>query len=331
MKSRILSIGKRRGLKSTSTDQNVFSVLAFDHRQSFVKMVNSGDDFPAKYEQVVIAKLDVIESLSPVSSAVLLDPLYGAVQSIARDVLPAKTGLLVAVEKTGYSGKSTARVTELLPDWGVAHIKKMGADAVKLLIYYHPDAGELTETQEALTSRVIQQCQDHDIAFFLEAVSFSIDPEHDKNSSKFSEGRPGLITRLTKRLSALNPDVLKIEFPIDAAYNQDQDDWFEACQAVSDVSSCPWTVLSASVDFPVFEKQVLTACQAGASGFIGGRAIWKEGIPLKSIERCKWLDDVARRRMMKLSTIAEEHARPWTDFYPGQNIDQLETWFTNYK
>jgi len=314
VKPRNLAIGKRRGLISTSTEDGVFTVLAFDHRQSFVKMVNPDINKPATYNQVVAAKLDVIETLSPIASAVLLDPLYGASQSIARDVLPAKTGLLVAVEKTGYSGKSTARISSLLPEWGVAQIKKMGADAVKLLIYYHPDGGELTKKQDNLTSQIARQCLEHDIAFFLEAVSYNIDPQYDKNSKEFADERPALITRLVKRLSALEPDVLKIEFPVDANHNQDQNFWLETCQFISEVSSCPWTVLSAGVDFPVFEQQVTVACQAGASGFIGGRAIWKEGIPLQTAKRINWLENVAQNRLNKLNIIAEKYARPW-DWY----------------
>jgi len=330
VKPRNLAIGKRRGLISTSTEDGVFTVLAFDHRQSFVKMVNPDINKPATYNQVVAAKLDVIETLSPIASAVLLDPLYGASQSIARDVLPAKTGLLVAVEKTGYSGKSTARISSLLPEWGVAQIKKMGADAVKLLIYYHPDGGELTKKQDNLTSQIARQCLEHDIAFFLEAVSYNIDPQYDKNSKEFADERPALITRLVKRLSALEPDVLKIEFPVDANHNQDQNFWLETCQFISEVSSCPWTVLSAGVDFPVFEQQVTVACQAGASGFIGGRAIWKEGIPLQTAKRINWLENVAQNRLNKLNIIAEKYARPWTDYYPCQELDQYQDWYTRY-
>ena len=330
MKSKDLSIGKRRGLTSTSTEQNIFTILAFDHRQSFVKMVSPDEKEPASYHEVTSAKLDVIKTLAPEASGVLLDPLYGAFQAIARNDLPAKTGLLVAVEKTGYSGKSTARSSALLPDWGVSQIKKMGADAVKLLIYYHPEGGELTEKQDQLTALVAQQCRYHDIAFFLEAVSYSIDPDQNKSSIEFANQRPSLIARLVKRLSALEPDILKIEFPVDANHQPDQALWREACQAVSEVSTCPWTVLSAGVDFEVFASQVKIACQAGASGFIGGRAVWKEGIPLQSAERVKWLRDVAQKRLVKLTELAEKYARPWTDFYPSQELDQYQDWYKKY-
>jgi tagatose 1,6-diphosphate aldolase len=206
----------------------------------------------------------------------------------------------------------------------------MGADGVKLLIYYHPDGGDLTEKQDQLTLSIAQLCREHDIAFFLEAVSYSVDPNYDKRSHKFAQQRPSLITRLVEQLSPLQPDVLKIEFPVDANHNQDEIFWQHACQSITEISSCPWTVLSAGVDFDVFKTQVKIACQAGASGFIGGRAIWKEGIPLPSAERQKWLKDVAHKRLIELNKIAEEYARPWIDFYPALELDQYQDWYINY-
>lgn len=330
MKRRNLTIGKRRGLTSTSNDQDTFTILAFDHRQSFVDMVAPQGPPAGVYETAASVKLDVVRVLSPAASAVLLDPLYGAAQAVARDALPARTGFLVAVEKSGYSGESTARISSLLPEWGVEKIKRMGADAVKLLIYYHPDGGEIRDRQERLAEEVAQRCLDFDIAFFLEAVTYSLDEEHGKDSRVFADKRPALIERTAKRLSSLAPDVLKIEFPVDANQDQDEGHWLEACQAVSRASTCPWTVLSAGVDFDLFAREVEVACKGGASGFIGGRAIWKEGILMPEEERMAWLETVGRDRLNTLSRIAGEHGRPWTDFYPPQDVGDYRDWYANY-
>lgn len=309
---------------------SVFSVLAFDHRQSFVRMLEADSDAEASYQEIVTAKLEVIQALASRASAVLLDPLYGASQAIARNAMPAETGMIIAVEKTGYQGEPTARESTILSGWGVSQIKKMGADAVKLLIYYHPDGGEITEKQEELTTRIVQQCEENDIVLFLEAVSYSIDVGYDNNSPQFAASRPSLIRRLVERLSRLKPDVLKIEFPVDANHNQDTSFWHECCQAISEVSSCPWTVLSAGVDFPVFAAQVEIACQAGASGFIGGRAVWKEGIAQPPSSRKSWLGTVACDRLDKLNDITDAFARPWTDYYPLQDLDQYQDWYASY-
>lgn len=331
MRESLQSIGKLRGLASTATKEGVFTILAFDHRQSFTKMLTPKQGEAASYADIVAAKSAVVEALSPYASAVLLDPEYSAAQSIANGALPGRTGLLVAVEETGYSGSATARKSRLLPGWSVPKIKRMGADAVKLLIYYHPDAGELTEHQEMLTQEVIQDCRRYDIAFYLEVVSYSIDPKLDKSSTGFAARRPRLICDIASRLGTLGPDVLKLEFPVDVFYDSDEGNWARACEAVSEAAACPWAVLSAGVDFNLFKRQVEIACQSGASGYIAGRAVWKEGIPMPPQQRDDWLRKVAAARLDQLAEIADQHARPWRDFFPGIENTVSSGWLDSYQ
>lgn len=44
-----------------------------------------------------------------------------------------RTGLVVAVEATGYSGSSANRTSRLLEGWSVGKAARLGADGVKLL------------------------------------------------------------------------------------------------------------------------------------------------------------------------------------------------------
>ena len=326
-----LSVGKLRGLAATSTPEGVFSILAFDHRQSFVKMLNPLAPQAVTYAEVVAAKSDVVRALAPHASAVLLDPVYGAAQVIASGALPGRAGLVVAVEETGYTGSDLARVSSLLRGWSVEKAKRMGADAVKFLVYYHPYAGELAAIQEELIAEVIQSCRDADLAFFLEPISFSIDPDLTKNSAGFAAQLPNLMVEIAHRLGALGPDVLKLEFPVNATYDTDEASWERACRAVSAASPRPWAVLSAGVDFEVFTRQVDVACRAGASGYIAGRSLWKEGIPLPSAERVDFMNTVAAGRLDRLAEIAGRFARPWRDFFPGLADSVQEGWFLSYQ
>lgn len=325
-----LSIGKIRGLQKTTSSAGIFGVLAFDQRQSLMKMLDGKDGSPVSYERVAAVKSDVVQALAGHATAVLLDPIYAAGQTIANGTLPGTTGLLVAVEETGYVGESTARRSVLLDNWSVRKIKRMGADAVKLLIYYHPDAGEITELQESLSSEVIEACAKEDIPCYLEAVIYSTNPNAPKGSVEFSGKKPELMVNLARRLGALKPEVLKIEFPVDVNHEPDEAKWREATRALSEASPVPWALLSAGVDFDVFARQVEVACQEGASGFIGGRAIWKEGILMSDIERQIWLRDVAAKRLDTLREIAEQYARPWTDFYPPQPASAFQDWYQSY-
>ncbi|HUV91651.1 MAG TPA: hypothetical protein VMV80_01065 [Anaerolineales bacterium] len=95
-------------------------------------------------------------------------------------------------------------------------------------------------------------------------------------------------------------------------------------------SPCPWAVLSAGVDFETFARQVEVACKSGASGFIGGRAVWKEGISMPDGVRESWLKKVAAARLARLTEIANQYARPWREYYPDLAKAAPEGWYTSY-
>ncbi|MCZ7542145.1 MAG: tagatose 1,6-diphosphate aldolase [Anaerolineae bacterium] len=316
-----LTPGRWRGLKTTSTDQNVFAILAFDQRDSYRKMLPA--DTP--YEAAVQIKREVVTALSQITSAVLLDPTYGLEPALH---VAGRCGLLMALEESGYTGDSTYRRMAFDADWTVGKIRRMGASAVKLLVYYHPEAGALTEEIEALIADICATCHAYDLPLFVEPVSYSLDAGTPKASVAFAETRPGVVRETARRLSRLGMDVLKMEFPVDAAFDDDANRWAAACAAVSEASAVPWVLLSAGVDFATFERQARAACKAGASGFLAGRAIWKEIVPLAPDERQRFLTEVAIPRTETLCAIAGSLARPWTDFYASPPAS--EDWFRSY-
>ncbi len=330
MRLNIDSIGKARGFASTTNAAGSFSILAFDHRQSFVKMLNPAQTQTADYHTIETSKAQFVRLLAPHASAILLDPVYSAAQVIAGNDLPGSTGLIVALEETGYTGTDTERESAVLSGWSVRKTKRMGADAVKLLVYYHPDAGATTFKQESLINAVVKECQREDILLFLEIITYSPIPGIQKSSPEFAHRLPGLMVRIAQRLGELNPDVLKIEFPVNIQLEPDEKRWFEACSEVSQASPCPWALLSAAADFETFSRQVLVACQAGASGFIGGRAIWQEAVSIPHGQREYWLAEVGASRLDALNTIAIQSARPWRDFYPDLPGAAGEDWYLNY-
>jgi len=73
-------------------------------------------------------------------------------------------------------------------------------------------------------------------------------------------------------------------------------------------------VLSAGVPFEQFSDVLKIAFdEGGASGFIAGRSVWREALPLNGMERQRFFDSVARPRLDDLLTVANKRARPWTD------------------
>src|SRR5690606_33000593 len=127
--------------------------LAMDQRGSLKKAMNPSAPDAVHYRDIIALKCDVIGALSPLASAVLLDVEYGYGPCVASGALSGQAGLLLALEQSGYDGDPTARRTQLLTQWSVAHTAKAGANGVKLLVYYHPDAPNYAD-QEAVVAEV---------------------------------------------------------------------------------------------------------------------------------------------------------------------------------
>jgi len=310
-----ISIGKLRGLQQISTKRGTFTALALDHRQNLRKanpaFVN--DDELSRF------KMDVTTALAKRATAVLLDPEVSAAQAVEQRAIPGSVGLVVALESTGYTGDATARHAQIIPGWSVEKAKRMGASAVKLLVYYHPDsptAGEI----ENFTAAVAEECLKQDLVLMLEPLSYSL----DENKKLSSEEKRYVVVETARRLTSLRVDVLKAEFPL-AVNDMDESKWLEACREISSASIAPWILLSAAVDYDTFLRQVTAACEAGASGIAVGRAVWKEAVTLTGTERQLFLRRTALHRLSRLTSLCHALAKPFTDFY------QANTSFDWYK
>ena len=156
----------------------------------------------------------------------------------------------------------------------------------------------------------------------------AFNPNVTKDSAEFAATRAEVVISTARRLSRTGADVLKLEFPLDIQYERDQKAWRTACRRLSEASAVPWVLLSAGVDFDQFKPQVEVACECGASGFLAGRAIWKEGAVMAPLERADFLATVAQERLRQLLAIAEAAARPFSEFYapPAESA----TWFESY-
>ncbi len=312
-----ISIGKLRGLQQISSKRGTFTCLALDHRQNLRKAN------PAFVENAELSnfKVDVTKAMAHRATAVLLDPEVSAAQAIAQRAIPASIGLVVAVESTGYTGDATARQAQIIPGWSVKKAKRMGADAIKLLVYYHPDSPTASEIED-FTARVAEECVQRDLVLMLEPLSYSL----DESKKLSSEEKRYVVVETAKRLSPLHVDVLKAEFPLDVN-DMDESKWMDACKEISAASVAPWILLSAAVEYDVFLRQVTVACNAGASGIAVGRAVWKEAVTMNGNERMKFLRTTAKYRLSRLTSLCHALAKPYTNFYQAEAPFD---WYKNY-
>jgi len=328
-----LSTGKLRGLQQLADDDGFLTICAVDHRGALKRALNEKNPEAVSYHDMVDFKLDLCRAVAPFVSAVLLDPVYGAGQAVAAGVLPGYNGLLVSIEKTGYSGESAARITEILPDWSVSKIKKMGASAVKLLIYFRPDLKDIASRQLELVAKVAEDCIKEDIALLVEPVTYPVE-QVGVSSKRLADMKPELVIETARQVTALPIDILKAEFPVDITFEQDEEKLLGFCRELDRASRRPWVLLSAGVDFKTFRKQVEVASRAGASGFLAGRALWQEGVLIHSREeRMDFFRNTAASRLKELVEIVVSYGKPWyfkMGVANGEFEPVPEDWYVGY-
>lgn len=308
------SPGKIRGLQATSNAQHLFTILAVDHGASLAGTIRPQAPHAVGFDEMTGVKRNLLAHLAPAASGVLIDPVYGLAPAVLNGALPGDVGMLLAVEDGDYA--SVEKKGRLFAGWSVAQAKRAGANGIKCFFYFHPDDGEVAIHQERFVRRLVAACREQDIPLFAEPLSYGVTPE----------SRRRVVIETAKQVSRWGIDILKIEFPVDSNAEPDEAVWREACAALSAVSATPWALLSAGVNFETFAKQVEIACKAGASGYLAGRAVWKEGVVLAHEQQLAFWQQVARPRLNKLADIASQYGKPWTAFYPFEQDQRPQGW-----
>lgn len=329
-----VALGKWHRLRSLSDDQGRFRMLAIDQRgslaQSIAKATGKGLD-EITYEDLATVKALITKVLAPYATAVLIDPVYGCPQAYRH--LPPRVGLLLATEKSRYQSAGTdgkERISFLIDDWSVEQTQYAGADAVKLLVYYRPDgSAAVRRHQEDLVQQIGQECDRRGMPFVLELLSYAVN-EEGTDTAQFARNKPDLVLGSAAEFSKpqYKVDVLKLEFPADMKWTREfahgafdgkertpvytLAEVCDFCYRLNNLSGVPWVILSAGVAITEFLAQVELATEAGASGFLCGRAIWKGAInfypDLTKVEG--WLQTEGVYNIVRANAYAYR-ARPW--------------------
>jgi tagatose 1,6-diphosphate aldolase len=320
-----LSPGKIRKLQRCSCESGALVLLSIDHRNSLRSLLKTDGMEPVQDEHLISFKEAVVKALGQEISAILLDPEYGAGQLITRSSLPKSAGLILTIESSGFTGSKENRISQVLGGWSVAKAARLGAEAVRLLVYYHPEA-DSAPSVESLVDSVAQECQTMDLPFFLAALPYSIDPQ---TITLPPDQRRVVVLETARILSAINGvDIYMSEFPVDVKMDPDRLHWDSACEALSHASRIPWLLISSAVDFDVFLTMTETACRLGASGAAAGRAAWQEAAGLSGTKQTAFLHKTCRSRLSQLTMTCESAAVPWTKFY--RPLELPPDWYVTY-
>ncbi|MGE0544945.1 MAG: tagatose 1,6-diphosphate aldolase [Dehalococcoidia bacterium] len=334
--------GKYENLLALSDEKGTIRAAAMDQRGSLKRAIAKAKGADASNEELSEFKAIVTEVLTPYATAILMDPEYG-LEAIKRRA--PGTGVLLAYEKTGYDANVKGRLPDLLPEWSVRGLKALGANAIKILLYYDPDDDpKINRIKHAFIERVGAECRANDIAFFLEPLAYS-DEVGEETGFAFAKVKPAKVTKYMDEFSKpeYGVDVLKVEVPVNmkfvegAAANTDgqvaytRDEAKQHFRTAAAASRIPFIYLSAGVSDEVFRETLELAAEAGTpfAGVLCGRATWQDGIPefgAKGPDALRaWLKDRGVQNIEALNRVLEKGARPWWEFYGGKdNIEVVE-------
>ncbi len=325
-----ISEGKLKHLQALADTRGVIAAAAMDQRGSLQKSIATAKGIsPKEVTQQMMEefKTAVSKVLTPHASAILLDPEYGLPAAAARS---KNAGLLLAYEETGYDNTQPGRLPDLLPHLSVKRIVDMGADAVKILIYYTPfEDPNVNDIKHAFVERIGSECEDNQIPFFLEFVGY--DPKGgDEKGLEYAKAKPEIVIGSMREFTKphYKVDVLKVEVPVNADYvegssvykgqkAQSKEEAMDLYRKAADVATKPFIYLSAGVSNAEFNESLALAAAAGTaySGVLCGRATWKEGIPVYGKQGLQALEDWLATEGVKNINAVNESIKPATSVF----------------
>lgn len=330
-----LSAGKLWCMRRLADESGRFKMTAVDQRPPIMNLIQKKLNVAtASYDDVSTVKTTLTKALAPEASAMLLDPIWAYPNAI--DYVNPKQGLLLTLEAHDFEETPTGRKSYDIPDWSVEKIKRLGADGVKALAWYRPDASpEVCEHQQRFVEAMGQACKKHDIAFLFELLVYPLAGEdhQTKDYIEHKAKRPELVIESVKTFAdpRFGIDIFKLESPLaapevpalDSAEAESCQQWFDELGKACHV---PWVMLSAGATMTQFEKVLQYAYRAGASGYLAGRAIWWEAAQhfpdLQKMETELQSEGVAY--VKKINQLTDEQATPWQHHMAFQDGVLLE-------
>lgn len=336
-----ITAAKCAHLQALSTDKGIIGAAAMDQRGSLKKAIAKGKGIaPDQVTDELMSefKLCVSRVLTPHASAILLDPIWGMPGAQARS---ENAGLLLSYERSGYDNTQPGRLATLIDELSAKRIGGLGANAVKILLYYSPfEDSAVNDVKHAFIERIGDECAANDLPFFLEFVGYDPTGGNEKGID-FAKRKPEVVAESMREFSKdkYGVDVLKVEIPVNMAFAEGS----RACQGPSvytkaealelfrsaaEAAGRPFIYLSAGVTNEVFTESLEWAAEAGVSfsGVLCGRATWQDAIPVYCTQGVSALEDwLGGQGVVNIGEINKrlEAATPWYSFYGADSAEAL--------
>ncbi len=260
-----------------------FAMLAVDQREAMRAMFAEHQDEPVTDQQLVDFKVEATRVLSPYASGVLVDKQFALDRVIEQQAVHPSCGLIVSADR--FVPGNGEFVTDVVIDDTVdpAHYRDHGAVAMKLLVIHRPDGDPAV--RGSMVEAFVDLCHGAGLAAIIEPLAKA---PRDGRAWDWDE----CVVEAARELGPLGADLYKAEVPLKGSGTRDE--LRRACERITDVLPTPWVCLSSGVPADRFPGAVEAACDAGAQGFLAGRAVWAGVIGSDDLSRDLRSDAVPR-------------------------------------
>jgi sulfofructosephosphate aldolase len=281
-------------LKEITRPSGGFAMLAIDQREAMRSMFSAaGVTGPVTDQHLTDFKVNAAQILSPHASAILLDQQFCYRQIVEQQAVSKSCAMIVAADE--FIPGNGIPVDSVVIDKRVdpQSVKRDGAKALKLLVLWRSDEDPQQRLQ--MVHEFNQLCHQNGLLSIIEPV---VRPP--RRSDKFD--REQAILDAARELGNSGADLYKVEMPLFGRGSQQE--LLAASQKLNERISMPWVILSSGVDEKLFPRAVRVAMQAGASGFLAGRAVWSSVVGLPDTRLM--LNDISAPKLQRLGDIVDE-------------------------
>lgn len=281
-------------LKDITRPSGGFAMLAIDQREAMRQMFSAaGAPIPVTDKHLTDFKVSAAKILSPYASAILLDQQFCYRQAIEQKAVAKNCALIIAADEfipgNGLPVDSVVIDKSIDPEV----VKRDGVKALKLLVLWRQD--EDPQQRLEMVNEFNHLCHSNGLLSIIEPV---VRPP--RRSDVFD--REQAIINAAKELGDSGADLYKVEMPLLGKGSRNE--LLSASQKLNDQIAMPWVILSSGVDEKLFPRAVRVAMEAGASGFLAGRAVWSSVIGLPDTEMM--LRDISVPKLHRLGEIVDE-------------------------
>lgn len=281
-------------LKDITRPSGGFSMLAVDQREAMRLMfAAAGVPAPVTDRHLTDFKVNAAKILSPYASAILVDQQFCYHQIVEQNAIAKSCAMIVAADE--FIPGNGIPVDSVVIDNGVdaQAVKRDGGKALKLLVLWRSDEDPAQRLE--MVRNFNQLCHANGLLSIIEPV---VRPP--RRGDVFD--REKAIIEAAKELGDSGADLYKVEMPLYGKGTQQA--LLNASQKLNEQINMPWVILSSGVDEKLFPRAVSVAMQAGASGFLAGRAVWSSVVGLPDTERM--LRDISVPKLQRLGEIVDE-------------------------